>query len=186
MLIIGLTGTNGAGKGTVADILIDNGFDYHSLSDIIREEITRNKLPLSRETLIKTGNQLRTKFGPSVLADKTITKINSQNTVIDSIRNPHEVAALKKLKNFRLISVDARPEIRFNRVMLRGRNESVDSLKAFIEIENREKSKNTNAQQINLCIDKSDYQINNNSSMDDLNKNVINTINKIKETIKNE
>ena len=38
-MIIGLTGENCAGKGTVADYLKKKGFYYLSLSDVIREEL---------------------------------------------------------------------------------------------------------------------------------------------------
>ena len=48
-IIIGLTGENCAGKGTVADYLVQKGFYYYSLSDTIREELAnegKNSLQL--------------------------------------------------------------------------------------------------------------------------------------------
>ena len=40
-MIIGLTGKNGSGKGVVAAFLKERGFIFHSLSDVIREEIKK-------------------------------------------------------------------------------------------------------------------------------------------------
>ena len=38
-MLIGLTGRNAAGKGEVAKHLQTKGFQYYSLSDVIRDEI---------------------------------------------------------------------------------------------------------------------------------------------------
>ena len=38
--IIGLTGRNAAGKGTVATMLKKRSFEYHSLSDTLRNELS--------------------------------------------------------------------------------------------------------------------------------------------------
>ena len=39
------------------------GYVYFSLSDIIREELTRRGEPPSRDNLIRAGNELRERFG---------------------------------------------------------------------------------------------------------------------------
>ena len=51
-MIIGLTGSYGAGKDTVADYLKAKGFGYHSLSDILRGELVRSGQSITRESLI--------------------------------------------------------------------------------------------------------------------------------------
>ena len=55
--LIGLTGTNGAGKGEVASYLEKNGYSYFSLSDVIREVMKKEGIEESRNNLIKKGNQ---------------------------------------------------------------------------------------------------------------------------------
>ena len=72
--LIGLTGTNGAGKGEAAAYFGTRGYAYHSLSDVIREELARRGEPASRDNLIRTGNELRRSFGPDVLARRTMAK----------------------------------------------------------------------------------------------------------------
>ena len=50
--IIGLTGRNAAGKGTIADLLKKRKFIYHSLSDTLREELSHKSMEESRDNLI--------------------------------------------------------------------------------------------------------------------------------------
>ena len=69
-MIIGLTGTNAAGKSTLLNFLISKGFNNFSLSDIIREELVKRGIEISRQNLIDIGNEMRAKYGASILADK--------------------------------------------------------------------------------------------------------------------
>ncbi len=146
-MIIGLTGENCAGKGTVAEYLQKKSFYYLSLSDIIREELKAEGKALTRENLIEKGNELRESFGPSVLAKKTVLKIQKdKNYVVDSIRNPAEVEELKKLKRFALFYVTAPADVRFERMKSREREEDPKTLEAFqkveaLEMENAQRTK---------------------------------------------
>src|SRR3989338_5429897 len=95
-MIIGLTGKNGSGKGEVAQFLKERGFEYRSLSDVLRQELSKRKKTIPRDHLVSTGNELRKKFGPSILAKKILEQIEvDKNYVIDSIRHPEEAKALK-------------------------------------------------------------------------------------------
>ena len=73
--IIGLTGTNGAGKGEVAAFLKRMGYTYFSLSDLVREELRKKENEVTRNNLIKMGNELREKFGPDILAKRIMKKV---------------------------------------------------------------------------------------------------------------
>jgi len=119
-IIIGLTGENCAGKGTVADYLAKKGFYYYSLSDVIREELANDGKEITRDALIAKGNELRRNFGPDVLAKRTIGKLQAdRNYVIDSIRNPAEAKALLATGKMTLVYVTASPERRFARMKAR-------------------------------------------------------------------
>ena len=76
-MIIGLTGKNGSGKTEVSEYLKSRGFEYHSLSDEIRDEIRRRGLEITREVLIEVGNDLREKFGPGVLAERILSNLGA-------------------------------------------------------------------------------------------------------------
>ena len=74
-MIIGLTGKNASGKGEVAKFLESRGFQYHSLSDVLRDELKRRHLKPTRDHLTRIGNELREKAGPSVLAERILKKL---------------------------------------------------------------------------------------------------------------
>src|SRR5262245_49642092 len=121
-MIIGLTGKNAAGKGEVAAFLKDKSFYYYSLSDAIRDELDQRKIPITRDSLIATGNELREKHGADVLARRTLEKIDpNRNYIVDSIRNPAEVETLRKSGRFVLLNVDAPADVRFDRIKARKR-----------------------------------------------------------------
>lgn len=172
-MIIGLTGTNGAGKGTVAEFLKSLGYSYNSLSDAIRDELASLGLEASRENLIAAGNRLRETFGPAILAQRILQKLDRENNhIVDSVRNPHEVEALRERNDFFLIAVDAPIELRFQRCQARGRNESAATLQEFAAIENREKGGEKTSQQIDNCMAMADFSIINDGSMDQMDDKV--------------
>jgi dCMP deaminase len=176
MLVIGLTGENCAGKSTVADYLSKKGFYILSLSDIIREELKAENRALSRDNLINKGNEMREKFGPAILAKKTVAKmqtVKDRNYVVDSIRNPAEVEELKKSDNFFLLYVTASPEIRFERIRHRDREEDPKTFEAFqeiekLEMENAEKTK----QNLKATFELADKKIENDGSLPSLYESV--------------
>src|SRR3990167_328976 len=100
MLIIGLTGTHGSGKGEVGKYLVSKGFKYYSCSDELRIEAKKLGLPETRENLgIVIGDKLRREFGKGVLGKKIYEKIldeNIQLAVVDSLRLIEEFNELKK------------------------------------------------------------------------------------------
>lgn len=148
MLIIGLTGENCAGKTIAIDYLVRKSFYPISLSDIIREALKEDGKPVTRENLIAKGNELREKFGPSVLAVRAKEKIaKNRNYVIDSIRNPAEVEELKRLGNFYLIHITADAHVRFERLKTRGREEDPATFEAFQEMEQLEMTNEDKAKQ---------------------------------------
>ena len=181
MIIIGLTGPNGSGKGVLAEFLKARSFVYHSLSDEIREELERRDIPVSRETLVRIGTELRETNSPAVLADRVIAKIEKdRNYVIDSIRNPAEVEALRKFGGFTLLRVDASPEIRFERLKERGRESDPATWKTFQALDAREAaSKDANAQQIQAVAALADHVLTNEGSVADFEADVSSLVSRL-------
>jgi len=166
-MIIGLTGKNGSGKTEVSEYLKSRGFEYHSLSDEIREEIRRRGQEITREILIQVGNELREKLGPGILAERVLPKLErDHNYVIDSIRNPYEVEVLKHRKDFILLAVEADQPIRFERSRKRGRESAAPTLEQFMEEEAQElESANPASQQLHATRRKADLVVINNGGI---------------------
>jgi len=166
---IGLTGTNASGKGEAAKFFVKHGYDYISLSDFIREELKKNSIKITRDNLIITGNQMREKHSPDILAQMAVNRITGK-TAIDSIRNIKEIEYIRNHTEFILLSIDAPPEIRFQRAKKRGRHESVKTLEEFIEIEKKEMTNKNKRQQLKKCMDSADFKIINQGTLKEFHK----------------
>src|SRR5579864_8157697 len=128
-MLIGLTGRNAAGKGEVARYLQRKSFYYYSLSDAIRDEVRSRGDEPTRERLIVVGNELRQRFGSSILAERILAKIeDDKHYIIDSIRNPAEVEAFRAAKHFKLVRVEAPAQVRFHRILSRQRESDPTTL----------------------------------------------------------
>jgi dephospho-CoA kinase len=167
--LIGLTGTNGAGKGEAAAFLVGRGYEYHSLSDAIRDALAAEGREASRDNLIRKGNELRRAGGPDALARLILAKVRGP-AVIDSIRNPSEIAALREAEGFFLVALDAPAALRFERVSRRGRNESAPDLAAFLRKEAEENGHDPEAQQLGACMALADATVINDGTLDDLHR----------------
>jgi dephospho-CoA kinase len=171
--IIGLTGMNAAGKGTVASYLKSKGYVSMSLSDVIRDELKKAGIPETRESLVKMGNDLRSEHGPDALAELMARKIESSGSslfAVDSIRNPAEVERLRKMQGFILIGIDAPVQMRYDRAMKRGRLENAASVEEFKAQEKREMSDLAHAQQLHSCMKMIDLLIINDGTIDALHE----------------
>jgi dephospho-CoA kinase len=159
-LVLGLTGPNAAGKGEVAACLGRLGFRLHSLSDVIRNEAAVRGLPPERGHLIRIGNELRSTGGPGVLAERILPEL-VDDCVVDSIRNPAEVAVLRRLPRFVLIGVTAPLELRFERARRRGRPGDPESVEAFRQREIEENGDDPRAQQLDATFRLADHVLSN-------------------------
>ncbi|MBN2454214.1 AAA family ATPase [Candidatus Woesearchaeota archaeon] len=170
-MLIGLTGTNASGKGTIAEYLKQKGFDYISLSDELRELMSLEGIPVTRANMIVQGTNYRTKEGLGYFAELALKKVG-RNAVIDSIRNEGEVLALKKRKDFVLLSVDAPAEIRYERSKMRGRMGDGETLDAFNQRQEQEMAGEGAGQNIRKCMAFADYRIINDGNKEKLYKKV--------------
>jgi len=173
MIIIGITGTIGAGKGTVVEYLIDKkGFKHFSARAFLIEEIEKRGLENNRDSMVLVANDLREKNSPSFVADELFKRAleSGDNCVIESLRTSGEIESLKSKGNFTLLAIDADPKIRYERII--GRSSSTDnvSFEKFLTDEQREmESTDPNKQNLSKCIGMADFVINNNGTLEELN-----------------
>lgn len=169
-MIIGLTGRNCAGKGTVAEYFTARSFGYYSLSDAIRQHLADQGIPESRDNLIAAGNQLRREGGPGVLGAKILALLEpGKDYVVDSIRNPSEVTELRSRADFVLLEVRAPERLRYERLVSRGRVGDATSFEEFQRQEQAElQSADSAAQQLDATAACADHVVTNDGGLDAL------------------
>jgi dephospho-CoA kinase len=175
MIIIGITGTLGAGKGTVVEYLEIKGFAHYSMSGFIIREIERRGLPVNRDNMVVVGNDLRAAHSPSYIAETLYDEAaaSGKNAVIESLRTEGEIAALRAKGNFLLFAIDANSELRYQRVAMRGSSKDNISFEKFLADETREMhATDPNKQNLARCIELADYRLMNNGTFDELRAEV--------------
>ncbi len=138
-MIIGITGTIGAGKGTVVEYLKTKGFKHFSARDVWNEEIARRGLVSNRDNMVIVANELRAKHGAGFFAKRAIEKAREEgvDAVIESIRSVGEAEEIKKGGGV-LWAVDADIRTRYNRITLRQSETDKVSFKKFVADEQKE------------------------------------------------
>ena len=140
-LCIGLTGRMASGKGEVVRILEARGFEFISLSDIVRGEAAKIDPAPSRGRMQDVGNRLRAEGGAGVLGrlvGERVLASSVERWVIDGIRNPAEVRELRKINGFFLVGVESDVPTILARMKKRGRatdTASEEELRAALERE---------------------------------------------------
>ncbi len=159
-MIIGLTGTLGAGKTTFVDVLKALGFGHYSVRGFLSEELERRGLPVTRKNMVNVANELRKKFGSGYIAEQLYERARKHggDCVLESIRTLGEVDALKARDEFFLIGVDADRKERYKRIKERNSETDKISFEDFVAQEEREMhSDDPNKQNIRACMDRADY-----------------------------
>jgi dephospho-CoA kinase len=168
-MIIGLSGVLSAGKDTVAEYLENKkGFVHISLSNILREIVSSRGMEINLQNLTKVGNSLIEEFGQGYLVKEALKRVDPQDdVVISSIRQPGEIEELRKHKNFKMIFVDAKAEIRFERLKKRGRFGDSETFEEFMAIENKQLDGKSGAMDLGKCKQMSDIIIENNGTREE-------------------
>lgn len=173
-MIIGITGTNGSGKGAVVEYLVAaKGFSQYSARTIILEEIRARHLPENRDSMRDVANALRKEHGPAYIIEKLFALAESDaNAVLESVRTIGEAEFLKE-KGATLFAVDAERKSRYERIVARGEESDNVTFEEFCEREDKEMA-SPDPWDMNVfgVMQISDVRILNNGSVDDLHHQV--------------
>jgi dephospho-CoA kinase len=178
-MILGVTGTNGAGKGAVVEYLkTEKGFAHYSVRDLIVEEVLRRNLDLNRTNIGETATSMRKEFEPAYFAKMFLERAKARgdkNVVIESIRTLAESDYLKK-HGAHLIGVDAPLAIRYERITSRGSVTDKVSLEEFRVQEDAEytPADPTDPSQMNVLgvLALADYIIKNDGTVEELHAKI--------------
>lgn len=127
MKIIGIGGTNGSGKDTVGQMLAErHGWLFVSISDILRNILSRRGVLTEREAMRKLSAELRREEGLGVLVGMAVERFKAsgekyRGLAIASLRNPGEANRVHELGG-QVIWVDANSSVRYSRISKRSRS----------------------------------------------------------------
>ena len=133
---MGISGLPGSGKSLVSEIAEEKGAIIVSMGDIVREEAKKRG-----ESSKETARNLRKEHGQYIIAELTIKKIkNLENEgienpiIVEGIRSHHEVEMFKEnFKNFIILSIFANPNLRFERLQNRMREDDSKDYAEFVK-----------------------------------------------------
>lgn len=182
-MIIGITGTIAAGKGTVAEILSQKGFLHLSVREFLIEEIKRRSLPVNRDTMKEVADDLRKTKRPSYILEQLYHRAGGKDAVLESIRSSREVQKLRELGGFVLLAVNADRNLRFQRLKERASESDHIDYRTFVEHEEREmEGKEAFEMDIRRCLEMADHTIWNEGDLEELRTKVDGFL----ESVKNE
>lgn len=177
-MIIGITGTLGAGKGTVVEFLKERGFAHYSVREFLIEEIRKRGLEVSQQNMFLVANDLREKNGASYIVEELYRRALEKggDIVIESVRCPGEVEALKGKIGFVLWAVDADVETRYSRIIEREGSADDEKKFSFNEFVEREQAQMRNSdpmkQNLSVCIEMADCCFRNDWTLGELKAKV--------------
>ncbi|MBI5122597.1 hypothetical protein HZA75_01935 [Candidatus Roizmanbacteria bacterium] len=179
-IILGIVGQIASGKGILVNYLIRHfGFASFSLSLIVHDELRKRGIrKFTRQTLQDVGDKLRRDYSDDVLArrlNEVIIKGQKKSRiVVEGIRNPGEIEFFKKNRNFILIGVKANRELRFKRLLSRGKPWDPKTWNDFVKVDRRDLGidQRKSGQQVEKCFAYCDYMLTNNKDIKDFEKKI--------------
>ena len=128
--VFAVCGMPGSGKGEFAQIFIDAGIPVRSMGDMVREEVARREIEVVPEVFGQVAADLRREFGEDVLAVRLTAAVDDllqthPLVLIDGLRGTAEYSVFKSTwgERFQSVAIHTDKEIRFSRMLARGRSE---------------------------------------------------------------
>lgn len=139
-MLIGITGTSGAGKGALIEYLVSTkGFSRYSARAVILEEIRARHLPETRATMRDVANDLRRTHGSAYVIERLYELAKDDaKAIVESVHTIGEAEFLQK-HGAQIFAIDDDIKHRYERI---ANTEELGlahiSFEDFREIEERE------------------------------------------------
>lgn len=174
-ILLGVTGTNGAGKGVFVSYLKEQyGASHYSVRDYLVQSLKEKGLPTDRPAMRALANSIRNNEHGAYIIEALCKKAQQDSgiVIIESIRNPMEIDFLKRWNaKSKLVAIDAPQELRYQRAI--ERSSSTDAID-FETFQAQEASEWTNddpkAQQVGVCMQRADITLMNAGGLHDFQR----------------
>jgi len=181
-MIIGVTGTNGAGKGAVVEYLVQKGFTHYWVRDFLVAEIIKRGMKVDRSAMRDVANDLRFKNGPSYVVETLYAQAAKKGGkgVVESIRVVGEANFLKE-HSAPLIAVDAHRHTRYERIVRRGSHTDSVDFDTWVKEEEREwHNEAEHDMNVPAVMKMADYTLHNDGTLEELHKQIDDVLVKLK------
>ncbi|MEM9336945.1 MAG: AAA family ATPase [Patescibacteria group bacterium] len=171
-MIIGITGTLGAGKGSIVAYLKERGFVHYSGSAMLRKILEERGDEVNRDAYSRLAGEIRGE-DPQGLAKLLWQQYESEDpehAVIEALHDLGEADFVKE-KGGQIIAVDADIDTRYHRVVARGSEKDKVTFDHFREQIQREEEGGGH-HNIRAVINMADYVIMNNGTIEELHQEV--------------
>ncbi|MDO8669411.1 MAG: hypothetical protein Q7K65_03910 [Candidatus Buchananbacteria bacterium] len=184
-IVLGLVGEIASGKSAVAEFL-EKEFNSEtaSFSQPLRDILDILNLPQSRENMVWLGVDLRERFGQDILAKAVLNMVKKSQAAmicLPNIRLEGDINLLGTLPYFYLIKIKADAQIRYQRLRKRGENTD-DATKTWEEFLND--ANLPTEVTIREVGKQAQFTVKNDTSEDDLIKQIKEVILQIKRRVK--
>lgn len=169
--MIGIVGTIGAGKDEAGNYIASKlHIPAFQISFPLKQICIERGIEPTRNHLILLGTELARKHSDSYLAEQILEQM-PEKAVITGMRQLGQIALLRSESSLKLISIDAEPALRFERVKRNGKLGEAATLEEFITREHAENSE-LNAQRLFECMKLADYHIRNEGSIEEFHAQI--------------
>jgi len=142
MKVIAVVGMPGSGKGEFSTVAQKLGFPVVVMGDVIREEVAKQGLAPTDESMGIVAKRLRAEYGMAAIAHVCIPVIQRQQgtvVLVDGVRGDAEVTEFSQaFPEFALVSIEAPLETRFSRLSKRGRSDDLENIAELATRDERE------------------------------------------------
>lgn len=131
--VVAVCGMPGSGKGEFASVLEQAGVPIVSMGDMIRAEVRARGLVEEPHVFGEVAAELRAEHGEEVLAVRLCDRVDElletyPLVLIEGLRGTaeDEVFSARWSEAYRTVAIEADQELRFQRIVQRGRSEDGD------------------------------------------------------------
>ena len=163
-ILLGVTGTNGAGKGVFVTYLKERyGASHYSVRNYLVQSLKEKGLPTDRPSMRALANSIRNNEHGAYIIEALCKQAQQDPgiVVVESIRNPMEIDFLKQWNaKSKLVAIDAPQELRYQRAIDRSSSTDAIDFETFQAQEASEwKNDDPKAQQVGVCMQRADVTL---------------------------
>jgi len=176
LVIIILVGMPGSGKDIFVQEATKADFNHIRMGDMVRLFAREANIDSGDSSIGKLATGQRAEYGPKIWAKRTLEKMPQGDVLIDGSRSLAEINHFKSVieNDLKLIGINAPTQMRFERLIARGRDDDPSAYEEFQTRDNRELSWG-----LGEALENAEITLENDSTLEEFRNKCQSIINKI-------